>query len=181
MLPVKVHTYIAATREEVFDLLVDVGARPSWTDHFMLEFRLENPRSTGVGAAARYRIEAPSYKQWVESEIVEADRPHTVVEATRSGRGAKTRGEVSFELSLQGRDLTRVDMTTWSEPGTPRERVMEKLGARGWVRRQSKIALERLRAVFEESQDGPLARATVAGWEPARGPRFGTSTRAARG
>ena len=62
-----------------------------------------------------------------------------------------------------------------------RERLKERLGFRRWLRRQSKIALERLRMVFEEASDAPLARATVAGWEPARGPRFGRSTRGARG
>ena len=158
-----------------------MAGRPSWTDHYQRDFRLESPRSTGVGAASRYRLDAPFYKRWVETEIVEADRPRRVVEATRGGRLGRSHGEVVFELSPQGRGLTRVDMTVRSEPGTPRERFQEKLGARRWLRRQSKIALERLRAVFEERRDGPLARATVAAWEPASGPRFGTGTRGGTG
>jgi hypothetical protein len=72
-------------------------------------------------------------------------------------------------------------MSVASEPGTARERFQEKLGSRGWVRRRSKTALERLRAIFEERPDEPLRRVTVAAWEPGRGPRFGTGTRPARG
>ena len=181
MLPVRVHTFISAPREQVFDFLADMAARPSWTDHYMKDFRLENARTHGVGAAARYRLEAPLYKHWVETEIVEADRPRRLVEATRGGRLGRGQGEVVFDLTPQGRSLTRLDMTIRSEPGTPRERVQEKLGARRWLRRRAKKSLERLRAIFEERAGAPVARATVAGWEPSQGPRFGTSTREARG
>ena len=181
MIPIRVHAHISAPREAVFDLLADMSARPSWTDHFLKDFRLESPRSSGVGAAARYRLDAPLNRRWGESEVIEADRPRRVVEATRSGRLDGTRGEVVYELSPQGRSLTRVDMTVWTEGGTPRERVKDKLGARRWLRRQSRKALDRLRTILEEHPDEPLERATVAGWEQSRGPRFGTGTRAARG
>ena len=181
MVPVQIHTFISAPRERVFDLIADMSARPNWTDHYMKDFRLENPRASGVGAAARYELDAPFYRQWVETEIVEADRARRVVEATRAGRLGRSSGEVVFELTPQGRSLTRVDMTIRSEPGTPRERFQERLGARRWLRKRSKKALDRLRAILEERPDEPLERVSVAGWEPARGPRFGTSTRAARG
>jgi uncharacterized protein YndB with AHSA1/START domain len=181
VIPVRAHAFISAPREGVFDLLTDMAARPSWTDHYMKDFRLETPRSSGLGAAARYRLDAPFNRQWVETEIVDADRPRRVVEATRGGRLGRTQGEVSFELTPQGRSLTRVDMTIWSEPGTARERLKERLGARAWLRRRSKKALERLRAILEERPDEPLERARLAAWEPSRGPRFGTGTRPARG
>ena len=72
-------------------------------------------------------------------------------------------------------------MTISSEPGTPRERFQARLAFRPWLRRRAKKALDRLRAMLEEHPDEPVERVTVAGWEPARGPRFGTGTRAARG
>jgi uncharacterized protein YndB with AHSA1/START domain len=181
VVPLHLHTFVSAPRERVFDVLADMAARPSWTDHYMRDLRLENPRSAGVGAAARYRLDAPFYRQWVETEIVEADRPRRVVEATRSGRLGHTTGEVSYELTPQGRSLTRVDMTVSTEPGTPRERVQERIAFRRWLRRRSKKALDRLREMLEEHPDTPVERISVAGWEPSRGPRFGTSTRAARG
>ena len=173
MVPVTAHTSIAASREEVFDFIVDLANRPSWMDHCASELRLAHPKSAGVGAAIRYRLHLPRNRQWVQSQIVEADRPRRVVEATSGGRLNRNRGETVFELSRQGRSLTRVEMTVWSEPGSPRERLLEKLGARRWTKRQAKTALERLRAVFEERPDEPLARATVAGWEPHKAPRFG--------
>lgn len=173
MVPVHVHTTIAAPREEVFDFIADLAYRPAWCDHFISDLRLAHPRSEGAGAAARYRLQAPRYKPWVETQIVEAVRPRRVAERTRGGRSNRSRGEVVFELSRQGRDLTRVELTIWSEAGTARERFLERLGARPWIRRQAKGALERLRAVFEERPDEPLARATVAGWEPQKAARFG--------
>ena len=173
MVPVTVHTAIAASREEVFDFVADLSYRAAWMDHCTSDMRLVHPKSTGVGAAMRYRLHLPRNRQWVESQIVESDRPRRIVEATRGGRLNRTRGEVTFEFSRQGRSLTRVEMTTWSEPGSPREALLERLGARRWTRRQAKSALERLRAVFEERPDDPLVRATVAGWEPQKAPRFG--------
>jgi hypothetical protein len=173
MVPVHVHTTIAAPREEIFDFVADLANRPAWCDHFTADFRLAHPKSDGVGAAARYRLLAPRYKPWVETQIFEAERPRRVGERTLGGRSNRSRGEVVFDLSRQGRSLTRVELTIWSEAGTARERFLERLGARRWVRRQSKGALERLRAVFEERPDEPLARATVAGWEPQKAPRFG--------
>jgi uncharacterized protein YndB with AHSA1/START domain len=173
MLPVEVHTFISAPREEIFDLIVDMAYRVAWTDHYASDFHLASARAIGVGAAARYRLDAPFYNQWVETQIVDAERPSRVVEQTRAGRSGRTRGEVRFELFRQGRSVTRVAMTTWSEPGTPREAVMEKLAARRWLRRQSRTALERLRTIFEERPDRPLARAGVAGWEASKAPRFG--------
>lgn len=181
MLPVTAHTFISAPREEVYDFLADLANRAAFTDHYTSELRLEHPRSAGVGAAARYRMDAPRYRHWVEAEIVEADRPRRIVEATRGGRGGRSRGEVVFELSRQGQGLTRVEMTTSSEPGTPREAVMERLGARGWLRRKSKVALERLRGIFEERSDRPPARSSVAGWERQKAPRFGVGTGAEPG
>ncbi len=173
MVPVKVHTAIAAPREEIFGFLADLANLPAWMDHCASDFRLAHPKSSGVGAAMRYRLHLPRNRQWVEAQITEADGPRRIAEATRGGRSNRTRGEIVFELSRAGRNLTRVEMTMWSEPGTPREALLEKLGARRWTKRQAKTALERLRAVFEERPDEPLARATVASWEPQKAPRFG--------
>ena len=173
MVPVHVHITIAAPREEIFAFVNDLATRTSWMDHCTTDVRLVNPRSDGVGAAIRYRLQAPRYKPWVQSEIAESDAPRRIVEHTQGGHSNRTGGEIVFEFSRQGRSLTRVELTISSQAGTARERFLEKLGARRWVKRQAKIALERLRAVFEETRDEPLARSTVAGWEPQKAPRFG--------
>jgi hypothetical protein len=67
---------------------------------------------------------------------------------------------------------TRVELTTFGEPATPVDRIRQ-IGAAGWMRRQTKKALERLRLIFEEPPEEELKRATIAGYEPAKAPRFG--------
>jgi uncharacterized protein YndB with AHSA1/START domain len=177
MLPVTVHAHISAPREEIFDYVGDLGARVAWCDHFMRDYRLATPSRRGRGTAARYRLEAPLARQYVETQIVEYDPPRRIVEATHGGRAGRTKGEMTWELERAGHGLTRVQLTIVSEPGTPREAVKERLGMHRWTRRQSKVALERLRVIFEEEPEGRLARTTVAGWEPSKGPRFGTGVR----
>jgi hypothetical protein len=66
-------------------------------------------------------------------------------------------------------------LTTYSEPATPIDRLKE-IGAAGWMRRQTRKALDRLRMIFEEPPRGELKRATVAGYEPAKAARFGAHT-----
>jgi ribosome-associated toxin RatA of RatAB toxin-antitoxin module len=173
---ITVHAHISASREELFDFVSDVAARVSFTDHYAKDFRLANPNSRGVGAAARYLLPAPLNHHYVETRIVEAERPRRLVEATHGGHGGRSRGEVVWELSRAGRNLTEVELTIVWEFGTARERVKEALGTRRWLRRKSKKALERLRVIFEEPRRDPLPRTTVAAYEPLKAPRFGLSS-----
>lgn len=181
MLDVTVEAYISAPREEVYDYIADIALRPAWCDHFMKDFRLANPRSKGTGAGARYLLEAKRNRQYTETTIVEAERPRRVVEATHGGRGGRTRGEMVWDLSRAGQNLTRVELEILLEPGTPREAFKSKFGSRRSLRRGARVALERLRVILEEHPEEPLARATVAGFEPLKAPRFGASPRPVRG
>src|SRR5436190_4521040 len=171
MLPVELHVHISAPREEIFDLISDLSRRVAWTDNYQSQYRLAYPKSTGEGAGARYLLRAPSWRNWVETSIVEVDRPRRLLERTHGGRAGKSKGGVLWELEPVGSGLTRVDLTIWSETGTVRERFKEKLGFRRWLKRGAKASLERLRMIFEEQPGGPLARATVAGFEPLKAPR----------
>ena len=65
-----------------------------------------------------------------------------------------------------------MELTTYSEPATRVDR-MKEIGAAGWIRRQTKKSLERLRMIFEEPPRGELKRASIAGYEPAKAARFG--------
>lgn len=181
MIPVTVHAFISAPREDLFDFIVDFGARPAWCDHFMQDYRLAHPQAVGVGAGARYLLDATGYKHYVESTLAGAERPVEIVEQLHGGRNGRSRGAITWGLSREGRGLTRVEVTFAWQPGTPRERFKEKFGGRRWTRRQLKSALERLRVIFEERPDGPLARASIAGFEPLRSPRFGASPKVVRG
>ncbi len=170
--PVTVDTVISASREAVFDFLGDLANHVAFTDHFMSDFRLARLNSEGLGAAARFRLENPGPKQWAEVQFTVFERPRLIVEEGRSGRWGRNKFWTVWELSPEGKG-TRVELTFRSEPGTRWDSFKEALGARRWVKAQNKAALARLRKVFEDPRDEPLARATVAGLEPMTLPRFG--------
>src|SRR5436305_3071409 len=165
MLPVEIYVHISAPREEIFDLISDLGVRIAWCDNYQSQYRLAYPKSAGEGAGARYLLGAPSWRKWEETMVVEADRPRRLVERTHGGRYGRSKGGIVWELESVGSGLTRVELSIWSDAGTPRERFKEKLGFRRWLRRGARASLERLRIIFEEHPDRPLARASVAGFE----------------
>lgn len=171
---VTVSTVISAPREQIFDFVCDLAARPAYMDHFMRDYRLARVNPVGVGAASRFQLRAPFAKEYAELQITEVDRPRRIVEEIRVGRRGRNRSLAVYDFSSEGHDVTRVELTTFSEPATLVDRVRE-LGAAGWVRRQTAKALNRLRMIFEEPPGGELKRATIAGFEPDKAPRFGVA------
>jgi uncharacterized protein YndB with AHSA1/START domain len=169
-----VRTHISAPRERVYGLLADVALRPAWCGHFMNDYRLVSPRSVGVGAGARFRLDWRGGTRYVEFTIVEARAPRRIVEDGRTGRLGRTLYGAEYELTLAEAGLTRVALTVWTEPENPIERLREALGFRSFMRKRSRKALDRLRAILEEGADGELSHATIAGYEPHKAPRFGT-------
>lgn len=141
----------------------------------MRDYRLARVDPVGPGAAARFQLRAPLAKEYAELQIMEADRPRRIVEEIRVGRRGRNRSVAVYEFIVDGGGVTRVELTTYSEPATIIDRVKE-LGAAAWIRRQTKKALERLRLIFEEPPRGELKRATIAGYEPDKAPRFGAHT-----
>jgi uncharacterized protein YndB with AHSA1/START domain len=172
---VTVSTVITAPRGQVFDFVCDLAARPAYTDHFMRDYRLARVNPVGEGAAARFQLRAPMAKEYAELQITEVDRPRRIVEEIRVGRRGRNRSLAVYDFTDEGHGVTRVELTTFSEPATPIDRLKE-LGAAGWVKRQTGKALTRLRMIFEEPPRGELKRATIAGFEPAKAARFGVAT-----
>jgi uncharacterized protein YndB with AHSA1/START domain len=168
---VTVSTSISAPRDDIFDFLVDLAARPAFTDHYLEDFRLARVNAVGLGAAARFKVRG----RWAELTIREAERPRRIVEEIKVGRLGRNRSLALYELTSEGGGLTRVELTTYGEPATVWDRLAE-IGAAGWMRRKTKIALERLRMIFEEPPEEPLARVGIAGFEPAKSSRFGSPT-----
>ena len=82
MREVKVSAVISAPREEVFDFVADLAARPSFTDHFMKDYRLARVQPVGVGAAARFKLDPPLANDYAELTITKADRPLRLVRAS---------------------------------------------------------------------------------------------------
>jgi uncharacterized protein YndB with AHSA1/START domain len=172
---VTVSTVISAPRQEIFDFVCDLAGRPAFTDHFLRDYRLARVNPVGMGAAARFQLKAPFAKEYAELHITEVDRPRRIVEEIRVGRRGRNRSLAVYDFSSEGHGVTRVELTTFSEPATVIDRVRE-LGAAGWMRRQTAKALDRLRMIFEEPPRGELKRATIAGFEPEKAARFGVST-----
>ena len=174
MREVTVSTVISAPREQIFDFVCDLAARPAFTDHFMRDYRLARVNPVGVGAASRFQLRAPFGKEFAELQVTEVDRPRRIVEEIRVGRRGRNRSLAVYDFTIEGRDITRVELTTFSVPATLVDRIRQ-VGAAGWMRRQTGKALERLRMIFEDPPSGDLKRATIAGYDPEKAPRFGVA------
>jgi polyketide cyclase/dehydrase/lipid transport protein len=172
MREVTVSAIISAPREDVFDFVCDLAARPAFTDHFMEDYRLARVQPVGVGAAARFKLDAPLANEYAELTIVKADRPRQIVEEIRVGRRGRNRSVAVYDFTRESAQVTRVELTTFSEPATIIDRFKE-IGAAAWIRRQTRKSLDRLRMIFEEPDRVELKRATIAGYEPEKAARFG--------
>lgn len=172
MREVTVHAVISAPRERIFDFVSDLSLRPAYCDHYLREYRLARANPRGVGAAARFRLDGPLAKEWAEIEIKVCDRPKRIVEEGRVGRLGRSRLVAVYDFIPEAAGTTRVELTTYSDPGTLVDRI-KQTGASGWVRRRSRKALRRLRDIFETGSAEELARATIAGNDPGKAPRYG--------
>ncbi len=161
MRPVRAETTIDAPRERVFELLSDLAQRPAFCDHFQHPFHLERIESKGVGAAARFRVDARFMPLWMETLITEVEPPHRIFERGRGGRLDRIPIVTVWELAAGPGEATEVSVTFWTEPGHPQDRIREHLGVAGWYRRQWKRALARLKDLAEAGSD--VEPAVVAG------------------
>jgi uncharacterized protein YndB with AHSA1/START domain len=172
--PVESRIVISAPREEVFAFITDMASRVAWMDHFLDDYRLTRVNPVGVGAGAAFVVDSPLFPQRAEYQIVEAEAPRRLVERGRIGRLGRTTGWTEWEL-VDNYGSTELTVTVWTEPGIRWDGIKEGLGARPWLKRQMSSSLRRLRKIFEEQPDRPLARAGVAGYEPLKAARYGSA------
>ncbi len=159
--PVSAEITIDAPRERVFELVSDLAARPAFCDHFMEEFRLQRVDSSGVGAAARYRVAAPGFPIWLETVIAEVEAPYSLLERGKGSRIDRMPAGTSWELVPGSGSMTDVTVRFWTEPSHPVDRLKDRLAVSGWYGRQWKRALVRLRNLVEG--DAAVAHVRVAG------------------
>jgi uncharacterized protein YndB with AHSA1/START domain len=160
--PVTVSTIISAPREQVFDYLQDIANHSEFTDHFIVDWRLTRIDSIGRGAGARFRVKAPGNRfSWADATFIEVDRPHRIVEAGRTGKNNRIRTLGVYDLAPAASGTTRVRFTLQTMPATLSDRLLESLGARGWLKRKNGRAMRRLRAIIERGEDRG-SRVTVA-------------------
>jgi uncharacterized protein YndB with AHSA1/START domain len=161
--PVTAHVVIDRPREEVFDYLADIANHAEFSDHYLKHWRLTRVDSSGRGAGARFRVDAPLDRfGWGDMTFIEVERPYRIVAAGRGGKFNRNKTWTTWTLDPQG-SATRVEVTTETEPALPTDRIMEALTRRrAWTRRRVGKALRRLQAILEEGMDRGQ-RATVGG------------------
>jgi uncharacterized protein YndB with AHSA1/START domain len=161
--PVSTSIVVSAPREQVFDFLADIANHPRFTDHFLADWHLTRIDSAGEGAGARFRVKMPGNRYgWADVTIAEAERGHRIVEVGRAGKDNRVRVLVTYELEPAAAGATRVTFTVETVPATFSDRLLESLGVRPWLRRKTRRALKRLRAILEGEQ-APGPRVSVAG------------------
>ena len=161
--PFSVTVTIAKPREEVFEYLADLANHAEFTDHYLKDWHLTREDSYGRGAGARFRVTAPGNRfPWADTTLVEVDPPYRIVEIGRAGKYNRIRVTGVYTLTPGPGGTTRVEFRNEVEPALLTDRLLEKLGARPWLRRQSRKAMRRLRSILEEGLDRG-ARATIAG------------------
>ena len=160
--PVSVSIVVSAPRERVFDYLQDIANHPEFTDHYLVDWHLTRIDSVGLGAGARFRVKAPLARfSWAEVTFAEVERPHRIVEVGRTGKNNRIRTLGVYELAPGASGTTRLRFTVQTEPQMLSDRLMEALGGRSWMRRQTNRAMRRLRTIIERGE-GRGRRVTVA-------------------
>jgi hypothetical protein len=160
--PIHAEVEIDAPRERAFELIGDIAARPSFTDHFLSDFHLLRLDARGIGAGARFRVNAPLRSVWEDTAIVELSEPFKIVEQGAGGRANRIRTHTVWELRPGAGSLTVVTFAHWTEP-TPVDRRLEiATAASFWQQRCWRTALRRLRDLLELERPVP-ERVAVAG------------------
>jgi hypothetical protein len=151
--PVSAEQAIDVSREAAFDFVGDLSNRPAFTDHFIRDFHLLRIESTGVGAGARFRFFAPPQAIWMDTTIVELERPQRISERGHGGRWNRIPSATEWELIAGPGPLTTVRVTYWTETSHPLDRAKEVLGGASiWYRRDWATALRRLRDLLESGE-----------------------------
>jgi uncharacterized protein YndB with AHSA1/START domain len=161
--PVTASAVIDRPVEEVYEYLVDIANHAEFTDHYLKDFRLTREDSLGVGAGARFRVDAPLNRfSWADITMTEAVAPRRIVLRGRTAKYNRVRLVTQYELEPVGGGSTRVSLTTETEtPRLPSDKIMEAL-ARRWFKRKQRKALKRVQAILEEGEQRG-ERASIAG------------------
>jgi uncharacterized protein YndB with AHSA1/START domain len=150
-------------RRRVFDFLADLANRPSFTDHFIRDFRLARIASTGVGASARFRFVAPPQAVWMDTVIEQLDPPRRISERGQGGRWNRIPSATQWDLTEGPGSLITVRVVYMTRPTHPLDRAKEVLGGASiWYGRDWATALRRLRDLLESDEAHP-ARSGIAG------------------
>jgi hypothetical protein len=160
--PIHAEVEVDVPRERAFELIGDIAARPSFTDHFLSDFRLLRLDSRGIGAGARFRVHAPLRSVWEDTTIVEQEAPFRILERGAGGRANRIGTRTLWELRPGAGSLTLVTLSHWTEPTALDRRLEIATAASLWRQSVWRTALRRLRNLLEAEQPAP-ERVAVAG------------------
>ena len=152
---------IDAPRERVYGMVADLAMRPAYCDHFQTGFRLQRIDSTGIGAAARFHIDAPRFPIWIETVIAELEPPHLVLEEGAGSLIDRMAVGTVWELVEGAGGMCEVSVSFWTEAKRGSDKLRDRLVSSGWYERQWKQALTRLRDLAEA--DAAIEPLRVAG------------------
>jgi hypothetical protein len=146
MKSVEVSTVIRRPIAEVYAHLDVLANHEAFTDHFLVDWRLEGPAS-GVGASVTMRVRAPGRSEEVELTVIEAEPPvRTIEETVGAGGRRRTRGTYTLDAIDADRTEVRFEIEPLEVPRS--ERPLWPL-SRAWLRRQNARSLGRLREQLE--------------------------------
>jgi len=145
---------IDAPREQVYETLLDLAARPAFMDHFVEDYRLLREEAIGVGAGARFRI--PAAALTLDVTIEEVEPPHRIVERGRGGYLNRVPSAIEWRLKdAPAGTGCEVEVTFMTDPTRAYDRLREMRGSERRLRRGFERALERLRDLIETGSVPP--------------------------
>jgi uncharacterized protein YndB with AHSA1/START domain len=163
MRPFSISTVVDAPRERVFEYLSDIANHAEFSGDYLHDFRLERMKSSGVGAAASYRIAFPLGRTWAESVITELETPHLIRLEGQMGRLGRIKTQAVYRLTQEGSGMTRVEYGFEAVPGVPADRLRDLLGFRAWLKSKSRGGLRQLAAILERGRPSTHAATVAAG------------------
>ncbi len=148
MKPVTVSAVVQRPVEEVYDFLIVLANHESFLDHLMTDWKFSGP-SSGVGAKAEAKTNAPMSQDWTDFEIVEAESPGRIVEEAVGLKGKRrTRGTYTLERLADGETKVSFEFA-WLEAARA-ESLCPPL-TRAFIKRPNRKAMRRLAKQLADS------------------------------
>jgi uncharacterized protein YndB with AHSA1/START domain len=161
MRPLTCAITIEAPRERVFDHLSDIANHGAFSDHYLKDFRLDRLESSGLGAAARFRI-AFGRSLWGTVAITVLERPHRIVLEGDAGRLGHVGVRATYTLTDYGQDMTRLEYELETAAASRMDDLRAALGGRSWLKLQTRRALRRLAGSLEQAEQPSVQPARMA-------------------
>jgi hypothetical protein len=139
--PVRVHTEVPQSREDVYDFLDVMANHEPFTDHMLVNWKLAGP-PRGVGSKAQVDAKIGGRTDRIEIEVVSAQAPERIVEQN-VGAGGRRVGNGTYILEELPTGGTRITFEYSWQQAPASERLAAPL-VRSMMRRANERSMERL-------------------------------------